>query len=153
MYDDHPTGVSLFTFILLLSLRKQRKNNFHILSSHSLCGMHGSYNNRSSIFSIYRFCKMSYYLWIWSLLYYIFHLYCCCGRSHNRLHLLPLTRSVLHSLHPTLDLIIVCFSGFYTAVCPGTSAYTVDGFDILIIPILCCTAVDLIRSRSRYNFP
>lgn len=48
------------------------------------------------------FCKMSYYLWIWSLLYYIFHLYCCCGRSHNRLHLLPLTRSVLHSLHPTL---------------------------------------------------
>ena len=102
MYDDHPTGVSLFTFILLLSLRKQRKNNFHILSSHSLCGMHGSYNNRSSIFSIYRFCKMSYYLWIWSLLYYIFHLYCCCGRFHNRLHLLPLTRSVLHSLHPTL---------------------------------------------------
>ena len=103
MYDDHPTGVSLFTFILLLSLRKQRKNNFHILSSHSLCGMHGSYNNRSSIFSIYRFCKMSYYLWIWSLLYYIFHLYCCCGRSHNRLHLLPLTRSVLHSLHPTRE--------------------------------------------------
>ena len=31
MYDDHPTGVSLFTFILLWSLRKQRKNNFHIL--------------------------------------------------------------------------------------------------------------------------
>lgn len=57
MYDDHPTGVSLFTFILLLSLRKQRKNNFHILSSHSLCGMHGSYNNRSSIFSIYRFVR------------------------------------------------------------------------------------------------
>ena len=68
MYDDHPTGVSLFTFILLLSLRKQRKNNFHILSSHSLCGMHGSYNNRSSIFSIFRFYK---YIKTYSINYFV----------------------------------------------------------------------------------
>jgi hypothetical protein len=64
MYDDHPTGVSLFTFISLWSLRKQRKNNFHILSFYPLYDIHGSYNSKSLIFSVFHLYKMSYRLWI-----------------------------------------------------------------------------------------